>query len=145
MPTVKPTHSISHDKGGIAASRRLGGRTAEIKTAASDVDLGQADRLIDPVKNSKICRVGLRIRGAARRKAIEPSARLVDDVGTESVCLIQGKDLSQCAAGMTKARYGITSPVWLFGLCVLIVVVSMLPVSFAQTLVDLRRPLIEFR
>ena len=125
MPTVKPTHSISHDKGGIAAARRLGGRTAEIETAAGDVDLGQADRLIDPVKNSESCRVELRIRGAARRKAIEARARLVDDVGAESVGLIQSEDLSQCAAGVTKTRYGGYRSVWLSGLCVLNGVVPM--------------------
>src|SRR6185503_19442906 len=143
MPAVKPTHSISHDKSGIAPARRLGGWTAKIETAARDVYLGQTDRLIDSVENSEVCRVELRIRGASRRKAIESNARLVDDVGTESVCLIQSKDLSQCAAGMTKARDGVTSPVWLAGLCVLNGEVSVQPVSFTQIVVDVRRPLID--
>ena len=143
MPAVKPTHSIGHDKGGIPAPRRLGGWTTEIKTAASDVDLGQADRLIDTVKNSEICRVKLRIRRAARRKAIEARPGFVDQVGTESVCLVQGKDLSQRAAGMTKARDGVTQPVWLSGLCVLNGVISMQTVSFTKIVVDVCRPLID--
>ena len=62
MSTVEPTHGIGHDKGRIATARWLGRWTTEIETAPGDVDLRQADRLIDPVKNSEICRVELRIR-----------------------------------------------------------------------------------
>ena len=143
MSTVEPTHGIGHDKGRIAAARRLGRWTTEIETAPGDVDLGQADRLIDPVKNSESCRVELRIRGHARRPAIEARARLVDDVGTKRVGPIQSKDLSQCADSITKARYGVTGPGWLDGLCVLNGVVAMQPVSFTQIVVNIRGPLID--
>ena len=143
MPTVKPIHGISHDKGGIAAARRLGRRATKIETAAGDVYLRQADRLIDPVQNSEIGGVELRIRCDARRKAIEARARLVDDVGAESVCLIQGEDLPQSAAGVTKPRDGVTRPGRLGGLCVLNGVVAVQPVAFTQIVVDVRGPLID--
>src|SRR4030095_6399704 len=96
----------SHDKRGIASARRLGGWATEIESTAGDAYLRQADWLINAVENPEIGWVQLRIRRGARRKPIESSARLVDDVGAESVGFVQGEDLPQSAGVVTKPGDG---------------------------------------
>src|SRR5258708_6745257 len=106
MRAVKPIDRVSQDKRGIASTRRLGGWAAETQGPAGDADLRQADRLTDAVENPEIGGVRLRIRRGARRKPIEAGARLVDDVGAESVRFVQGENLPQSAAVVTKPGDG---------------------------------------
>ena len=116
MRAIKPTKRVSHDKSGIAPTRRLCCWTSKIQVPAGDANLWQADRLSDTVTNAEICGIELRIRRRTGREPTNAGAQFVDDVGTEGMRFAQCEDLSQSAAGVTKPGDGVTSPAWFSGL-----------------------------
>ena len=139
----QPAQSVRHDKGRIAAARRVGRRTAEVQTAAGNVDLRQADRLANAVEDAEVGRVELRIRRGAGGPAIEAEARFVDRCGPKVCVSFRVKICRSDVGDVAEAWDRVTRPAGLAGLRVLNGVEAMQPVSFTQIVADVHRPLID--
>jgi len=97
------------------------------------------------VVDAEINRVKLCVRRVCKIDPVEAETHFIDEAGTDDVRFVQGQELSQAEASVAEARDSVALYIRLFTQGVLVDVVAVQPVVFAEVVTDIYRPLVNVR
>src|ERR1044072_46148 len=107
MFSTQVIQSVGENVGRIRTPLWKTGRTSEIESAGlhiSDGNMRQTNRFSDPIVNAKIQWVQLRIRAENNMNAVKSEPRLIHQIRSKRVRLIQRENLTMRTTCVAKAR-----------------------------------------
>ena len=142
VPATQHAERVRSDVNGVAAALRKARRPADIERTRN-ADLRNPDRRADAVVDSQVGRVELRDGREGDVDPVESQAKLIHNLWSEEVSLVQSKELAVTRPRISKAGQVVELQDRLYALVLLVGVIAVEGVLIRDFVHHIARPLID--